>query len=257
MPLSKRRRVALLASVAASMFMLPRDAHAWFILPPLVFDAQKFMQRVQDVTRQAEEIARLREQIENDLRLLASTNVTTIDGWRGGFERLHDALARLDLKSRTDANGDLGRRYPIDWTGSPADDARFQDARYAWVESQRSALGQVRAAQNASASDMAAASDRVGRLVGSSNDAPGLTTALQARTQLNAELSNEIAKLQAMQDARAFARAERDGAIDSSHAFSTATAAWLNRRGTVQTVSTGPGGYAVAPVPETAAGGAR
>lgn len=250
------RRFALATAVAATVALPPR-ADAWFVLPPLVFDAQQFAQRVQDVARQAEQIARMQAQIEGELRMLAATDVSTLAGVRAGLERLRAMLARLDA-APTDAGGDLAHRYPNDWIGGPADAPRYERARDAWIAAERDAIAQARAAQNAIAIDMPAAAGRVEQLVAASNDAPGLTAALQARTQLQAELSAEIAKLQVLRDSKAFARAEREGAMQSSHAYAAATAAWLSRPGTITPVAAGgEGDYAVSPIPEPGYGGRR
>lgn len=254
---SRRSQLIVAAAVAVVTLASPRPAGAWFVLPPLVFDAMQFAQRVQDVARQAEQIAQLQQQIEGELRMLAATDVSTLAGMRAGLDRLRRVLARLDAAEPADAGGDLARRYPVDWTGGPSAAARYEGVRDEWVAAERGALAQLRAAQNAVAADMPAAAGRVERLVAASNDAPGLTAALQARTQLHAELAAELSKLQAMRDARAFARAEREGADQSAQAFATATAAWLSRSGTITAVDIGPGDYAVVPVPETAQGRRR
>lgn len=253
---NSRRFTLGIAVAAVAALASPPKADAWFVLPPLVFDAQQFAQRVQDVARQAEQIARMQEQIEGELRMLAATDVSTLAGVRAGLDRLRAMLSRLDA-APTDADGDLARRYPNDWTGGSADVPRYERARDAWVAAERGAIAQARAAQNAIALDMPTAAGRVEQLVAASSDAPGLTAALQARTQLHAELSAELAKLQALRDSKAFARAEREGAMQSSHAYATATAAWLARPGTITPVASGSGDYAISAIPEPDYGGRR
>ncbi len=245
----RRKSLSLFAAAAAvALTMLPASAHAWFILPPRVFDAQQFAQRVADVARQAEAIEHLRQQVEGDLRMLAHIDAATLNGMNEGLDRLHRVLTRFGSGSSSEPSVALDRKYPLDWRGDAGDDDRVRTLRERWLTEQRAALASLRVVQNAVASEMASSSDRVGELVNASSASLGLTAALQTRTQLHAELSAELTKVQSLRAARAQVQAGRAAEEQSREAQARATAVWLSRPGTAAAPARGPGAFDVQPV---------
>ncbi len=228
-----RRRLVLQMLIAMLALGLTSPARAWFgwSLPYFVYDASRFAQQTRAVQAELQWIESVYRHLENDVRMLKSMRYSNLGDLQAGLQRLESAAARVDkLTDEPERMGDLiARDWPIDWKGSPDDDDRYATTRDRWVSRERQTLADVRGVQNAVAMDMARGRNRVGSLITESNNAGGLTEALQARTQLHGELSSELAKLQMLRATRAAMRSERSAREASEAALSKSVADWLYR----------------------------
>jgi P-type conjugative transfer protein TrbJ len=252
----RRTLLAMIVGIAMTIFAQP--AQAWFgwSLPYFVFDSSRFAQQVQAVQAELQWIESVRRHLDNDVRMLRMMEFSNVGQLTTGLQRLESAAARIDtLAVAPQRVGNLiSRDAPIDWTGMPHHHTRFDSTRRAWVFQQRQMLTDVRAVHNSVAIEMGPTRDRVEQIVGTSNNAQGLTEVLQARTQLNGELSSELAKLQMLRATRAAMRSDRSARDQSQEAHALAVTRWLNRTDGVTSPAQGQGTYSVEPIPETSGG---
>jgi len=266
---ANRRR---LASILAMLWVLQiaQPAHAWFgwSLPYFVFDAQRFANQVRSVQTELQWISSVKSNLAGDVKMLQQIRYSNISDVMAGLERLESLTGQIDLLNDAPTRLDdlVDGNWPVSYEGTSAERATFDAARQDWLAQERESIGELRAVQNDIAREMPAVRDRIDALVRESNDFAsadaGLTTVLQARTQLHGELSSELAKLQALCLARAAIRSERIAREQSELARSQAVGAWLSRteggRAPVQPSRDGRAGYLVSPVlspvPEPAGG---
>lgn len=238
------------------LLLLPSNSvSAWFVLPPLVFDAQRFAQQVRKVQTELQWIQSLVRHLENDVRMLRKIEYSNLGEINDGLQRLESAVARVEALHREPQRVEelLREGWPIDWNGRPEEAQVYNSIRESWLAKERATIAALRDVQNSIVTDMSAARSRIELIVSRSNTAEGLTQALQAHTQLRGELSAELARLQMLRDVRAAARADRSGRQQSESARREAVAAWLMRDGTVQEPADGRGGHYVKPI-QTAGG---
>jgi P-type conjugative transfer protein TrbJ len=255
----KRRQCLLAAGLVALCCSAPSSA--WFVLPYLVFDAQRFAQQALAIRNEVQWIESLARHLENDVRMLRQLDYSNLGGWTTGLQRVESAVARIEaLSNEPNRMGQhIEQNWPIDWSGDAAEHSRYASARDAWLARGRATLIDCRAVQNGIVAEMSAVKSRVGDLVEHSNAAGGTTAVLQARTQLNGELSGELSKLQALRLSRAILRSERIAREQSEMARAAAVRDWLMRRDGTRPPAEGRGAYPVIPIPEQpmAHGGAR
>jgi P-type conjugative transfer protein TrbJ len=256
------RRPMILYIATVLTLSIAQPAQAWFgwSLPYFVFDASRFAEQVRAVQAELQWIESMRSQLGNDVLMLRSIEYSNSRAVTTGLQRLESAAARVDkLAVEPQRLGELiARDWPTAWSGQSNEAGRFDAARQAWVASERHTLADVRAVQSTVITEMQSTRDRVSQLVATSNgfsgldsdSGPGLTLALQARTQLHAELSSELAKLQVLRATRAAMRSERAAREQSEQARARAVADWLNRTDGVQPPPEGQRIYPITPITE-------
>nr|AQQ74850.1 hypothetical protein [uncultured bacterium] len=209
-PSQKHRwRKPLLTSVAVAALVLatlPRPAWALFGFD-IIFDPSNFAQNVMQVARLAEQIAKYRQELENDLKMLAHLSISELSGMTQAVQHVEQALTAGGEYTNPNPAGDLTSRYPTDFGNAPRD--VIEHLQPAWNDTYRQALAENRQVQNQVYSDMDATGERVTALVGASNNAEGVTSAVQAHNELLAAASTELSKLHALKVTRARMKTER------------------------------------------------
>lgn len=242
-----------LTMVAALVVLLcSASARAWFVLPPLVFDMQRFAQQTQAIQYEAQWVESLVRHLENDVRMLRHMDYSNQGQWATGLQRVESAAARIEALGNEPNRmaQHIEQHWPIDWSENVAERPRYESTRDAWLARERSTLSSVRAIQNGVVGEMSSVESRVRELVQHSNAADGTTATLQARTQLYGELCGELAKLQTLRISRAAMRSEHTAREQSESARALAVRQWLIRDRAASAPAQGPGTYTVLPIPE-------
>jgi conjugal transfer/entry exclusion protein len=202
------RRTLLVGTVVAALVlaMIPRPALALFGFD-IIFDPTNFAENVRQVARLVEQIAKFKQQIENELKMLAHLRVSELSGMTKAVQRVEQVLLDSGEYANPNPGGDLTSRYPTDFGNAPRD--VIEHLQPAWNDTYRQALAENRQVQNQVYSDMDSTAERVTALVEASNNAEGVTSAVQAHNELLAEASTELSKLQMLKVTRARMKTER------------------------------------------------
>ncbi len=206
---NRRLRRTLLVSTAVAVLalaILPRPALALFGFD-IIFDPSNYVQNVKQVAQLVEQIAKFKQQIDNELKMLARLGVSELSGMTKAVQRVEQVLLDSGEYANPNPAGDLTSRYPRDFSNAPRD--VIEHLQPAWNDTYRQALAENRQVQNQVYSDMDATGDRVTALVEASNNAEGVTSAVQAHNELLAEASTELSKLQMLKVTRARLKTER------------------------------------------------
>ena len=208
---SPKRRLhrTLLISTGVAMLalaILPRPALALFGFD-VIFDPSNFAENVKQVAQLVEQIAKFKQQIENELKMLAHLRISELSGMTRAVQQVEQVLLDSGEYANPNPAGDLTSRYPTDFGNAPRD--VIEHLQPAWNDTYRQALAENRQVQNQVYSDMDATGERVTALVEASNNAEGVTSAVQAHNELLAEASTELSKLQALKVTRARMKTER------------------------------------------------
>lgn len=246
--LARSNVVMVLSVMVLAISLISAPAHAWFDFPYFVIDAARLAERARTVQEQAEQLNALRIQVENEAKMLRSLDRSTLAGVTQGMRRVEEILHRAGAYGPMNPQPQIDKQYPLDWTGTPDDQARYESLRDQWLANQRSAITNLRTLQNGVVLEMPAVESRVTELVQASNTAAGMTSAVQARNQLQAELVAEILKLQTLRLARARLRSEQQSVTQSDDVRARRTAEWLRRDGTVPPLPQEPGVSTVEPI---------
>lgn len=247
--LARSNAVVVLSAMITAVALISAPAHAWFEFPYFVIDAARLAERARTVQEQAEQVNALRIQVENEAKMLRSLDLSTLAGVTQGMRRIEDIIQRASAYDRMNPQPQIDKQYPLDWAGTPDEQARYESLRDQWLAKQRSAITNLRTLQNGVVLEMPAVELRVTELVQASNAAAGLTGAAQARNQFQAELIAEIQKLHALRLTRTRLKSEQHAAMQSDDVRARRTAEWLRRDGTVPPVPQEPGIYAIEPIP--------
>jgi P-type conjugative transfer protein TrbJ len=247
--LARSNVVVVLSVMVTAVGLISAPAHAWFEFPYFVLDAARLAERARTVQEQAEQVNALRIQVENEAKMLRSLDFSTLAGVTQGMRRVEDILHRAGAYDRANPQPRMDRQYPLDWTGMPDEQVRYELLRDQLLANQRSAMTNLRTLQNGVVLEMPAVESRVAELMQASNTAAGMTSAVQARNQLQTELIAEIQKLQALRLTRTRLRSEQQAEMQSDDVRARRTAEWLRRDGTVPPVPQEPGVFAIEPIP--------
>ena len=204
-----------------------RTAHAFFDFDPIIFDPANYAEAVSQVAQVVSQVQQAEQGVQNWLRMAESWGYTQLAGINNAVQRVAGVLEESDVY-RSDPASDLGGRYPLDYGTAPSAD-NFASRHTSWDNVERQALVESRNVENQVAQDVAPAASRIAGLVEASNRASGETAATQARTELLAETSAELAKLQALKVARGRLRVEREARAQSEQAYGGAQQRWLMR----------------------------
>lgn len=184
----------------------------------VVFDPQNYTQNIRQLAEIVQQVQRVQEQLQNDLRALRRLGMSGADGL---LRAVTDVQGAMGDRYGGDAAGDLERRYPTEYRQLPPP-ATIPEERAEWESDRREALEEARATQDAVVADMPRASERVAEVVAASNAADGVTAAEQARNLLLAEANGEAGKLLAVRASRERARVEREARDQSELAYARA-----------------------------------
>jgi conjugal transfer/entry exclusion protein len=236
------RRTLFVGTVAAALalVMIPRPALALFGFD-IIFDPSNFVQNVKQVAQLVEQIAKFKQQIDNELKMLAHLSVSELSGMTKAVQRVEQVLFDSGEYANPNPAGDLTSRYPTDFRNARRD--VIEHLQPAWNDTYRQALTENRQVQNQVYSDMDAVSDRITALVEASNNAEGVTSAVQAHNELLAEASTELSKLQMLKVTRARLKTERLARDQSDLAYR------LARRDAVMQDADAPGDTAPIEMP--------
>jgi P-type conjugative transfer protein TrbJ len=204
-----------------------RTAHAFFDFDPIIFDPANYAQAVQQVTQVVQQVQQAEQAVQNGLHMAASWGYTRLADIGHAVQRVAEVLDASGVY-QSDPASDLADRYPTDYGAAPSSDD-FMSRQAAWNEAERQALVENRNVQNQVVQDSDPTASRIAGLVEASNRASGETAAAQARTEILAESSAELAKLQALKLARGRLRAEREAREQSERAYGEAQRRWLMR----------------------------
>jgi conjugal transfer/entry exclusion protein len=207
-PKRRLRRTLLVGTAVTALVLtsLPRPALALFGFD-IIFDPSNFAENVKQVAQLVQQVAKFEQQIENELKMLAHLSISELSGMTRAVQRVEQVLLDSGEYANPNPAGDLTSRYPTDFGNAPRD--VIEHLQPAWNDTYRRALAENRQVQNEVYSDMDAAGERVMALVGASNNAEGVTSAVQAHNELLAEASTELSKLQALKVTRARMKTER------------------------------------------------
>jgi conjugal transfer/entry exclusion protein len=191
---------------ALSLATIPRSALALFGFD-IIFDPTNFAENVRQVAQLVEQIAKFKQQIKNELKMLAHLGVSELSGMTRAVQRVEQVLLDSGEYANPHPAGDVNARYPMDFGNSPRE--VIERLQPAWNDTYRQVLAENRGVQNEVYSDMDATGERVTALVEASNNAEGVTSAVQAHNELLAAASTELSKLQALKVTRARMKTER------------------------------------------------
>jgi P-type conjugative transfer protein TrbJ len=207
----------VLAAGAAMVFFPARRADAFLF--DIVLDPIALIENVLKVVDIGEQIDAVVQQVENEVKELehlgadVAPNVSTMVA---GVEGKLDS----SLYSTPSPASQLDTRYPADM--SNATWTQYQSDESTWTANQRQALVENRQLQNQVYQDMDATTQQVETIVDASNSASGETSAIQARNDLLAVASGEVAKLQSLKLARSRLRTEQLAQQQSEASFAQA-----------------------------------
>jgi P-type conjugative transfer protein TrbJ len=218
---------ATLALAAVASLVGGRAALACLNFDPIIFDPANYAQTIRRVAQTIEQVQRAEQAVENGMRMATNWGYTQLASINHAVQRVTDVLDESDAY-RTAPDSELGERYPTDYGDAPSSDD-FASRQATWNDAWRQALVENRNLQNQVAQDVMPAAERIAGLVEASNRAEGETAAAQARTELLAETSAELAKLQALKLARGRLRVERQAREQSERAYGEAQQQWLMR----------------------------
>lgn len=223
----RKKKAAALALAAVVGLAGGRAALACLDFDPIIFDPANYAQTVQRVAQTVEQVQRAEQMVRNGLRMAESWGYTQLARINRAVQRVTGVLNESEAY-RTDPASDLDDRYPTAYGPVPSSDA-FAARQVDWNDAWRQSLVENRNLQNQVAQEVAPAAQRIAGLVEASNGAAGETAAAQARTELLAETSAELAKLQALKLARGRLRVERAAREQSERAYGEAQRRWLMR----------------------------
>jgi P-type conjugative transfer protein TrbJ len=203
--------------------MIPtgRSDAFWGGFDPIIFDPRAFTQHVQQVQQMVHQVAAVKEQIQNQLKSLAdlaaaAKEMAKVKGELTAVRTQFDSA----LYGVRDSAAQLASWFPQEMTATtPGQYSRFQQT---WTQEYRAALEENRRLQNAVYGQMADVRQQVASLVQASNSAPGEKAAVQAHNELLANLSGELAKLQALRVSRLRTKAENLARRQSEAAYGAA-----------------------------------
>jgi P-type conjugative transfer protein TrbJ len=187
----------------------------------IVFDPSNYAQAVLQVGNDVQMVAKLQQEIQNQLAMLK--------GW--GYTQLPGILASMGIWQQvfgqegstytsTSPGGTLNTLYPSDPSSySQTNDSAIAQMRQEWDQTQRQTLIENRTVQNDTYLDLSPTAQRIQAYIQQSNSAPGITAATQAG---NEELATVIAQVQAMEaqeitDGRAEVQKEAQEQADEAY----------------------------------------
>jgi P-type conjugative transfer protein TrbJ len=226
--------------VALAIAAVPRSALALFGFD-IIFDPSNFAQNVLQVAHLAEQIVKYQQELENDLKMLAHLSISELSGMTRAVQQVEQVLTASGEYENANPHGQLNSRYPTDFAQAPR--GVIDQLVPTWDSAYRSALAENRAVQNQVYADMEPAEQRVSALVEASNNADGVTSAVQAHNELLAEASTELSKLQMLKASRARTKVERLAREQSDSAYRQA------RRDQVMQDADAPSASAPIPMP--------
>lgn len=205
-------RLIVISAIVLVIAIVPGHAN------DIVFDPTNFGANVEQVLQNIEILARLNEQIRNQLRML--------ENW--GFTQLGQLLASMQhVRGALDEAGplDVDHRYPIlPRAYSERDYEAMRQLERHWLEAQRTALVHAETLQNRIVTEMPATQSRVAEYVQRANAAPGQTAVLQATNETLATLVGQLQTLQALEVSETRIELEEDAHRQAQETF------WRQRR---------------------------
>ena len=205
------RRMKAAAAAVAAVLVLGHapPAHALFGAGDIVFDPKNFAQHLLILQQHADQLLQLKAQVERMDAMLKDWKFSRLDETLGQMERIHAALDRIG-----GSFGDLGRRFPKDWSSAdPHDaDATINPREAQWRGEQRLRAEQAVELHQAVAEGMAQTRERVAEYVRKSNAAPGQLAAQQATNELLAVQVQQLQEMQALEIAALRTDLERQAA---------------------------------------------
>lgn len=182
----------------------------------IVFDPTNFTKNMEQARQQLVLAQQMREQVQNQLRMLESWRFSRIDGVLNAMRDAQRVLASTGSYGTGGRDGGLGDVYPVRVVLSRAE---MQGRRLAWELRLRRSLVERREGTEATYRDMGANARRVSEVVARSNAAPGQTAAVQAGNELTASLVGQLQSLQASEVSAARAEAEEEAKKQSESAY--------------------------------------
>jgi len=224
----RHRRIAtFLALALIGGFAGERVVRACTCFDPVVFDPANYAENVRQLAQIVSQVRQAEQAVTNGLRMAANWGYSQITGIEQAVQRVEDVLDDSGMY-RTNPTEDLGRRYPTDYRPAPSREA-FELLHAAWNDAERAALVENRRLQNEVVQDIALAASRIRGLVEASNRVEGETAAAQAHTELLAEASAELGKLQALKLSRTRLKVERQARRQSDAAYRETQREWVMR----------------------------
>lgn len=224
----RRRKVAivlacgLMASLAGE-----RVAQAFLGFDPIIFDPRSYAENTLKLSHLIHQVQQAEQVVTNSLRMAANWGYSQRAAIEQAIQRIEQVLGQSDIYT-THPVEDLNTRYPTDYGITPARD-QFDEQVIVWNEVEREALIENRTLQNEVIQNILPATVRIEGLVNASNSAEGETAAAQAHTELLAETSVELTKLQALKLSRARLKVERQAREQSDAAYREGRRQWLMR----------------------------
>ena len=204
-----------------------RVVRACTCFDPVIFDPANYVENVRQLAQIVSQVRHAEQAVTNGLRMAANWGYSQIAEIGQAVQRVEDVLEDSGMY-RTNPTDDLSDRYPTDYGSAPSPEA-FELRIAAWNDAEREALVENRRVQNEVAQEIAPAASRIRGLVEASNRAEGETAAAQAHTELLAEASAEIGKLQALKLSRARLKMERQARRQSDAAYRETRREWVMR----------------------------
>lgn len=197
--------------------MTPSRADAFLF--DIVLDPVALVEHVLQAAQVAEQIAATVQQVENQVKELSHLDTSVAPNVSATVTGIAAQLDPNLYNTATPAN-QLNTRFPADM--STATWAQYQSDQSTWSQNQRQALIENRQLENQVYRDMDSGTQKMQSIVTASNGASGQTAALQARNDLLALASGELAKLQALTLTRSRLRAEKRAEHQSEASYAQA-----------------------------------
>lgn len=216
-----RKAAILIAAALLAMVPAARTDAFWGGFDPIILDPQALAQHVQQVQQMIRQVAAAKEQIQNQLKSLAdlaaqAKQAANIKGELTAVRSQFDTT----LYGVRDTADQLAGRFPQKMTDATPE--QFQSYEQTWTQEYRAALEENRRMHNAVYGQMADVRQQVAAIVQASNAAPGEKAAVQAHNELLADLSGELAKLQALRVSRLRTKVETLARRQSEAAYGAA-----------------------------------
>lgn len=190
----KNKRLSLIA-IAAVVTSATISASVY--ATEIVFDPTNYGKAVEQVTQNTRLLQQLQQQLQNQLKMIQNWGFSQLGGILGGMQSLQAVFATSASFSAQDAASQMNQQFPhLPESYNGTTDAQIQSQRQQWDQAERQALIDTRNIQNRVYQEFQPTAQRMDQYVEQSNNAPGVTAAVQAG---NEELAAVVAQVQALQ----------------------------------------------------------
>jgi P-type conjugative transfer protein TrbJ len=211
-----RIKKTLILAAAAAALVAPGAGRA-----DVVFDPTNFVEAVEQVNQDIQLVEQLRQQVQNQLAMLKGWDFSQLGGILQSMAVWQQVFADSGgIYSSTDSGPALDQQYPDD-PGAYANtsDAAIRRMQTGWDQEQRQILVENRTIQDQTYLNLEPTAQRIAQDLEHSDEAPGVTAAMQAGNEELAALIAQLQTLQAQELTDARGEVERDAREQAEEAY--------------------------------------